>query len=50
MCREPLSLVWFIEHLEATAVEDELERDVGRWRRNKPRGVKGKVEETTGDR
>jgi len=32
LCREPLPLVWFIEHVEATAVEHKLERPIGRRR------------------
>jgi hypothetical protein len=32
LCGEPLSLVGFIEHMEATAVEHELEWAVGRRR------------------
>jgi hypothetical protein len=35
LCREPLSLVWLIEHMKATAVEDEVERAVGRRRSEK---------------
>jgi hypothetical protein len=31
LCRELLPFVWFVEHVKATAIEDELERAV--WRR-----------------
>jgi hypothetical protein len=34
LCRELLPLVWFIEHVKATAVEHELERPVGRTARS----------------
>jgi hypothetical protein len=35
LCCEPAPLVWFIEHMKATAVEDELERAAGRRRSEK---------------
>ena len=35
LCRELLPLLWFIEHVKATAVEHELERPIGRRRGEK---------------
>jgi hypothetical protein len=37
MCRELLSLRWFIEHMKTTAVKHELKRAAGRWRGEKVR-------------